>query len=144
MNDGLYEDILNKLIQLKISELDEEKYFIKKNGIHQAESAIILSRYIREKVEEALSTYSGPESIHRHIEISNKIIELLKNEISLEDFDDYQILEDGKIISALYSKVNSKIINFEDHIKKITPSTRLSQSELFTGNNSGISMESEL
>ena len=30
------------------------------------------------------------------------------------------------------------------HLKEITPYTRLSQSELFTGNNAGISLESEI
>ena len=50
----------------------------------------------------------------------------------------------GKILNVIFSKLNSNVVNYEDHLKKITPFTRLTQSELFTGSNVGISLESEL
>ena len=44
----------------------------------------------------------------------------------------------------VFSKSNFPYANLKDRLKEITPYTRFSQSELFTGNNTGISLESEI
>ncbi len=54
------------------------------------------------------------------------------------------IAVNGTILNAIFSKLDSSVVNYEEHLKKITPFTRLTQSELFTGSNIGISLESEL
>ena len=61
-----------------------------------------------------------------------------------EEFDDDLISTEAKILSAIFSKLDSSFSDFEKHLREITPYTRLSQSELFTGNNAGISLESEI
>ncbi len=92
----------------------------------------------------ALNLISGDNSIEKQIELSNKIISLLKTELKVEDFDEDLISTEAKILSAIFSKIDARFSDFEKHLKEITPYTRLSQSELFTGNNAGISLESEI
>ena len=41
-------------------------------------------------------------------------------------------------------EVRDGFSDFDQHLKEITPYTTLSQSELFTGSNAGVSMESEI
>jgi superfamily II DNA or RNA helicase len=50
----------------------------------------------------------------------------------------------GEILNAVFSKVDAHFSDFNLHLKEITPYTRLSHSELFTGGNGGLSLESEL
>ncbi len=60
------------------------------------------------------------------------------------DFEEDLISTEAKILSAIFSKIDARFSDFEKYLKEITPYTRLTQSELFTGNNAGVSLESEI
>ncbi len=143
--EGLYEQLINKLILSKLNDLDKDKYYIKEIEIDKREASRILSRYLVELIKYALDQIPGDERIiERQIELSNKIISLLRDELKDNDFDEDLIATEGKILAAIFSKIDPNFSDLERHLKEITPYTRLSQSELFTGNNSGISLESEI
>lgn len=144
VQQGLYEQLINKLISAKLDSLDRNEYFIKENSIDKNEASRILSQYLIEVIQVALNLISGIDSIEKQIELSNKIIKLLSDELCDEEFDDDLISTEAKILSAIFSKLDSSFSDFEKHLREITPYTRLSQSELFTGNNAGISLESEI
>ncbi|MBU2525639.1 MAG: DUF3427 domain-containing protein [Bacteroidetes bacterium] len=144
MQLGLYEQLINKLVATKINELDKNTFFIKESVIDKAEAAKILGQYLSNVIRHALSLISGDDSIDKQIELANKIIHLLKDELSQKDFEDDLIVVEAKILSAIFSKIDADFSDFEKHLQKITPYSRLSHSELFTGSNSGISLESEI
>ena len=141
---GLYEQLINKLVSSKLKGLDRNTFYIKESEIDKGEAARVLSQYLVEVIRFALNLISGDDSIEKQIELSNKIIFLLRTELKDEEFDDDLIATEAKILSAIFSKLDASFSDFEKHLKEITPYTRLSQSELFTGNNAGISLESEI
>lgn len=141
---GIYEQLINNLISSKLSQLNTNEFFIKESKIEKEEAAQFLSQYLLKVISFALSLISGENSIERQIEISNKIILLLKNELQENEFDDDLIETNGRILNAIFSKIDADISNFNNYVKEITPYTRLTQSELFTGSNVGISLESEI
>lgn len=141
---GLYEQIINQLIKSKLNDLDKAKFYIKEVEIDKAEASRILSQYLNERFRLALNLISGEDSIERQIEISNKIIKLLRTELNDEDFEDDLISTEAKILSAIFSKIDANFSDIDKYLKEVTPYTRLTQSELFTGNNAGISLESEI
>ncbi len=141
---GLYEQLINKLISSKLNDLDRNTFYIKENAIDKNEASKVLSQYLTEVIRNALNLITGDDSIERQIELSNKIIFLLKSELNKEEFDEDLIVTEAKILSAIFSKIDARFSDFERYIKEITPYTRLSQSELFTGSNAGISLESEI
>ncbi|MES2285478.1 MAG: DUF3427 domain-containing protein [Bacteroidota bacterium] len=142
--NGIYEQLITKLVASKLNNLDRNKFYIKESEIDKSEAAKVLSQYLVEVIRFALSLISGDDSIEKQIKLSNKIIFLLKTELKDEEFDDDLIATEAKILSAIFSKIDARFSDFEKHLKEITPYTRLSQSELFTGNNAGISLESEI
>ncbi len=144
MVQGLYEQLITKLIYSKLKALDKNVFYFKETAIDKNEAARILSQYLNDVIRFALSLINGENSIDRQIEISNKIIRLLQKEVNSNTFNDDLIQTEAKILNAVFSKVDSGIIDFEKHLREITPYTRLAQSELFTGNNAGISLESEI
>ncbi len=144
MQQGLYEQLINKLISSKLDELNKDTFYVKESIIDKNDASRVLSQYLIEKIRLALNLVSGDGSIEKQIEISNKIIFLLRNELSDEDFEDDLISTEAKILSAVFSKINFPFPDFNKYIKEITPYTSLSQSELFTGNNAGVSLESEI
>ncbi|WP_297086093.1 DEAD/DEAH box helicase [uncultured Draconibacterium sp.] len=141
---GLYEQLINKLIDSKLNELDKNEFHIKETKVDKSEASKVLSHYLIERIQFALSLISGDDSIEKQIEISNKIIRLLRTELNNEEFDNDLILTEAKILTAIFSKIDPRFSNFDKYLKEITPYTRLSQSELFTGNNAGVSLESEI
>ncbi|MCB2222515.1 MAG: DUF3427 domain-containing protein [Bacteroidetes bacterium] len=141
---GLYEQLINKLIRNKLDELDRSEFYIKECTVDKKEAAKVLSQYLRDKIQLALSLISDEDCLERQIELSNKIILLLRDELNEEDFNQDLLFTKAKILKAIFSKIDSSITDFEKYLGEITPYTRLTQSELFTGSNSGISLESEL
>ena len=87
---------------------------------------------------------NSEDSIQKQIELINKIILILENEIQKQDFTQNLVDLNGNLLKAVLPKIDSNIVNFDNYIKEITPYTGLTQSELFTGSNAGVSLESEI
>jgi superfamily II DNA or RNA helicase len=141
---GLYEQLINKLIANKLDLLSTDTYFIKSTQLDKEEASRYLSLYLSETIKFALNEIKDEHKTLKQIELSNKIIQLLINELPGINLSDNLIDNEGKILDAVFSKLDAPFADFNNRIKEITPYTRLSQSELFTGNNVGISLESEI
>ncbi len=141
---GIYEQLVNQLISSKISQLSRDEFFIKESKIEKEEAAYFLSQYLLKIISFALNMITGENSIERQIKLSNEIIFLLQKELSEDEFEDDLIETNGRILNAIFSKIDADIVNYDNYLKEITPYTRLTQSELFTGSNVGISLESEI
>ncbi|TAJ09205.1 DUF3427 domain-containing protein [Marinilabiliaceae bacterium JC017] len=144
MKEGLYEALINKLLKNRLNEIEKEQYYINEVKVDKAEASKVLSNYIVNVIHQALSQVIGNDVIERQIEICNKIIHLLREQLDDEDFDDNLIDAEGRILSAVFNELDAGILDFDKYLKRITPQSGLSQSELFTGSNVGISMESEI
>ena len=144
MNQGLYEELVTKLINYKINELDKDTFQVKKTSIDKAEAAQLLSQHIGKTIKHAFTLIKGDDVVETQIEIANKIILFLKEELKKEEFEDDLIETEGKILKAVFTKVDAHFTDLDLHLKEITPYTRLIHSELFTGGNSGTTLESEL
>jgi len=147
MNQGLYEELVTKLINYKINEVDRDTFQIKKTPIDKAEAAQLLSQHIGKVIRYALDNLPKEKEINlidNQIRVSNKIIQFLKEELKKEEFEDDLIETEGKILKAVFTKVDAHFTDLDLHLKEITPYTRLIHSELFTGGNTGTTLESEL
>jgi superfamily II DNA or RNA helicase len=141
---GLYEQLINKLIYNKLESSDESIFYIKRTTLDKEEAARYLSLYLGETIKFALNEIKDDGKTIKQVELSNKIIQLLISELPHVNLSENLIENEGKLLEAIFSKLDSPFSDFERRIKEITPYTRLSQSELFTGNNVGISLESEI
>ncbi|ADG94391.1 type III restriction protein res subunit [Arcobacter nitrofigilis DSM 7299] len=144
MMTGVYEQLINNLISKKLNSIKEEEFYIKTSKIEKNEASLILTQYLSKIIHFSLNSISGEDSIENQIQLINKIIYLLKNEIEKQDFTENILDINTSLLTAILPKIDSNIVDFEKHLKEITPYTGLTQSELFTGSNTGISLESEL
>jgi superfamily II DNA or RNA helicase len=141
---GLYEQLITKLVRTRLNNLDEKLYLVKDTLIDREEAARFLSTYLCEVIFEALRKVPKTEGVEKQIEIANQIVFLLRDTMDDNDFEESVIDVEGKILSAIFKKLDFPISNFDEHLRRLTPYTRFSQSELFTGSNVGISLESEI
>lgn len=145
MNQGIYEELVTRMVMEKINQLDRSSYIVNKTRIDKEEASLIISRHLSKTIKSALDLIKGDQQIEMQIEISNKLIQFLKNELKENDFDKDLIESEAEILKAVFSRINEHFTDLDLHLKEITPYTRLSHSELFTGgSNSGLSLESEL
>ncbi|MEP6261459.1 MAG: DUF3427 domain-containing protein [Gillisia sp.] len=141
---GLYEQLINKLVANKLESIDSDKFHISETTLDKEEASQYLSLYLANTIKFALNEIKEKDRPFKQIELSNKIIQLLVSELQNVELTENLLESEGKILQAVFSKLNFPFSNLESRLKEITPYTRLSQSELFTGNNVGISLESEL
>ena len=144
MNQGIYEELITQLISSKLNDLEKEEYYIKEIKIDKEEASTILSQHLSKIIKHAFSIIKGENILEHQIEIANKIIKFLKEELNKEEFDDDLINVEGKILKAVFTRIDAHFTDIDLHLKEITPYTRLTHSELFTGGNLGLSLESEL
>ena len=144
LETGLYEQLINKLLTNKLQSVDSEKFHISETILDKEEASQYLSLYLTETIKFALNEIKEKDRPQKQIELSNKIIRLLISELKNVELSDNLLESEGKILQAVFSKLDFPFSNLEARLKEITPYTRLNQSELFTGNNLGISLESEL
>jgi len=143
MNQGIYEELITQLVSEKLKSLDNEKFFLKKSAIDKEEASNILSKHLAKTLKQAFDII-GKNKVDEQIKIANKIIRLLKEELNKQEFNDDLVNIEGEILKAIFSKTDAHFSNLDLHLKEITPYTTLTQSELFTGGNGGLSLESEL
>ncbi|WP_457745153.1 phospholipase D-like domain-containing protein [Sulfurimonas sp.] len=141
---GIYEQLINKLVSKKLDSLDTNKFYQQKSQIEKSEASIILGQYLSKIITFALEQISGENSIEKQIELTNEIILLLKNKLDNQDFLNNILENNTSVLKAIFPKTNSNINDIENYIKEISPYTGLIQSELFTGSNAGVSLESEI
>jgi superfamily II DNA or RNA helicase len=144
MNQGIYEELITQLVSEKLKELDKDKFFLKKSLIDKEEASRVLSKHLSKTLKYAFEIIKGENKIEQQIRIANKIIRLLKEELNKQEFKEDLISIEGEILKAVFSKTDAHFSNLDLHLKEITPYTTLTQSELFTGGNGGLSLESEL
>jgi superfamily II DNA or RNA helicase len=145
MNQGIYEELVTQLVSNKINNLNKDSYYVQKSKIDKEEASIIISRHLSKTIKGALEVLKGEHQIEHQIEIANKIIQFLKFELKDNDFDKDLIESGGEILKAVFTKTDAHFSDLDLHLKEITPYTRLTHSELFTGgSNTGLSLESEL
>lgn len=144
MKEGIYEELVTQLVSQKLKSIDKEAFYINKSVLDKEEASSILSKHLAQTIKKALNFIKTDNQIEAQIEIANKIILCLKDELKKEDFENDLIDIEGEILKAVFSRIDAHFSNFDLHLKEITPYTRLTHSELFTGGNVGLSLESEL
>jgi superfamily II DNA or RNA helicase len=142
--EGLYEQLISKVVSSRLKQFQKDKFYVKETPLDKEEAASVLTQYLARVVKVALSSLAGDEGIARQINLSNSLIRLIQSELGDKEFDEDLIESEGKILSGIFSKINAEFTDFEQYLRSVTPYTRLSQSELFTGGNAGISLESEI
>lgn len=143
---GIYEKIITELIQCKLeSHQNSNRFYIYRQPLEPADAALYLSRFLQHILKTVLETFPKEKNkVSRQIEISNALIRWLQGYLEEEELAENLIDSRGQLLRALYSTQNPVAAELKTYVSKITPLTGLSQSELFTGANAGLSLESEL
>ena len=142
LNNGFYESVINKLIDEEIHKLNQKKeYHIDTKQIDDAEGSSILSKYMSIVINKSLNRIPGKDKLNNQIEICNKIINLLIEQLELHDFNEFIISENAELLLAVLNSIDNSLIEKNN---KIRPVTSIAMNSLFTGAKNEPSLGSEL
>ncbi len=144
MQEGIYEQLITRLVRSNINSLDQEHFYLNEANIDKEEASLILSKHLSYSIKRALELIKGDTKLKTQIKIANTIIKILRDELEDVDFNNDLIETEGNILKAVFSKIDNHYADLDLKLVEITPYTRLTHSELFTGSNKGLSLESEL
>lgn len=144
LNDGFYESVINKLLYEELHKINSnnDKYIDKKE-IDKEEISSVISKYMAIVLNKSLNRISGEDKHNRQIEVCNKIIKTIIEELKLEDFNDFLIDKNAELLLAIINNEDIKLINNYNE-KKIRPITSIASNSLFTGAQNEPSLGSEL
>ena len=149
MNDsiitpGIYEQIINRLFQLKLKEVDANRFYIGKKPIAKDDAVHILGKYLQRLIE--IDVVGTPEDMEtdRYTDFINSVIKILGKEFNVDDTELDLIDAQKSILTAVIDRTNCEYPDIEEHLRAITPITTLSRSALFFGGRGPADMESEL
>lgn len=144
ISTGIYEQIINRLFQLKLEQVDAERFYIGKKPITKEEAIRILSKYLQHLIELAFVGTPEDQDADKYTDFVNSVIKTLGKEFNVEDTELDLIDAQKSILTAVVDRTNCEYPDIEEHLRAITPITSLSRSALFFGGRGPADMESEL
>jgi superfamily II DNA or RNA helicase len=139
LKSGLYEQLISEQLREELNTLVNKETEIER--IDEAESTLILSKYLGEIVQKALSSVREDKGdVHSQVQLINRIISLVDQETEGSNFSVFKVDESGEQLLSILDTVH------EDGAitKMVRPDTSISLSSLFTGSTREPSMYSEL
>lgn len=144
LETGLYEHLITELLQQRLGALPADHFYIQQQPVEPAEAARYLTQHLSQLIRFALNEVPTSQRPLAQIELANKIIRLIAAEIGSAELHQDLLATEGHLLEAIISRIDQPHADLRARVREIMPHTRLTQSELFTGNRTGISLESEI
>lgn len=144
LHTGVYEQIINRLFQLKLNEVNTDQFFIGRKPIAKEDAVHILSKYLQHLIEVAFVGTPEDQDSEKYTDFINTVIKALGKEFNVEESELDLIDAQKSILTAVIDRTNCEYPDIEEHLRAITPITTLSRSALFFGGRGPADMESEL
>lgn len=130
LQDGLYEQIINKGLDSALSETDK---LSQTAPIDSAEAPKVLAKYVAEVVEQGLANVKdNGGDLRSQIELVNRIVSTVMKETKETGFDTLSVAERAEQLLALLDRKNNTVA-LTGKAEIVRPETSIAQSSLFTG-----------
>lgn len=141
--EGIFETLINRAIKDQLKKWSSNNFFIGRSNLEKEEAAFFLSSYIYKILKFSLREIKGEDSVKRQIEFSNSILHYISEKLKL-DLEEDLIETEGKILNYILGRIGRTDQQLENHIVDSFPQTGLTDSTLFTGSNSDLSIDTEI
>jgi superfamily II DNA or RNA helicase/HKD family nuclease len=147
---GLYEQVINRIINENLAQIEKELVQLKVEKLDFAESSQVLAEYFAHILCEVLDYIGGDEAVKNRVDLCNSIIEHIVACIEKGAFGlaveshlarrikHFLVEQDAKLLLALVDERKAK------EMRDLRPETSLAENSLFTGAAHEPSMLTEL
>lgn len=145
MEEGYYEQIITQSLNEKLELLQSEVLYRASFG--KLDGAVFLSRFFQQIMQRALAQLSEKREENAKpemIQLINDLVRLVAERTGDRDILNDLVNSEGKLLKAYFRRAYFGYAGIDELIASVFPYTGLSESELFTGSKTGVSLESEL
>ena len=134
LTHGIYESVINRALEERLSHL-EKNYAITKNPLDSEESSFSLALHLAKLIANSLAGIRGDDRKQKQVQFCNQLLDVIGQNDTSFPVESEKIAED-----LMY------LMQIQDTRKKplSRPDTPLTNSALFTGTASDLTLESEL
>ncbi|GAK56013.1 superfamily II DNA/RNA helicase [Candidatus Vecturithrix granuli] len=129
IRSGIYEQLINTLLHYQLEEFSHE-LLVEKEKADQAELPYILSRYLCKAINTGLKGIKGTDKENKQIQLCNKIIHVLADEIAIDELKKLTIPQIPEILLSIINTIEMPSLEPQKLVRPVTP---LAESSLFTG-----------
>ena len=140
---GIYEQLISQALAQKIQSY-EGRFYLSSVPIPSDQAIDLLTQYAAKVLHYCLGQYKGEKALAKQIELVNGLIQYLDNEFEKEELSADLLQQEGLLLKAILSRLGKSDPQLKEFIKTNYSLTGYSFSNLFTGANSDISLDSEL
>ncbi len=140
---GIYEQLISQALSNKLKTY-EGQFYLSSVPIPNDQAIDLLTQYVAKVIHYCLGQHKGDRALQQQIELINGLIQYLDNDYKKVDLSADLIQQEGLLLKAILSKVGKSDSQLNDFIKTNYSLTGYSFSNLFTGSNSDLSLDSEI
>lgn len=135
LKEGIYENLITEELSEEIHEAENNDLVCQKIDIDDAESPKLMSDYLASLIKRRMDDESL--SVEARAQMVNEIVKSLR-------FEDKDVLRDNtKMLSQVMTRATMAVQNITNN-EQLRPKSGFRVSNLFTGGNSALSLESEI
>ena len=121
MQTGIYEQLITTVIAKQLRDLPDGAFHVHKTPLDKQEAARYLSQYLAGTIHYALSEVHNDHRPQGQIELVNKIIMLLMEELEGADLSGNLVETEGQLLEAVFSRLDAPWADLGARIREITP-----------------------
>lgn len=146
MEPGHYENLITQALRAQLRAVNPDTFAVAEQALNADRAALFLTRYLSGLVGQLLGQLAKNDEVTPQIELINRLIGYLQAQAA-ELAPDLRVEPEGSLLRAVLPRVQVPIAlqnRLAEHLDGIEPALRFSQSALFSGGNSEISLDAEL
>jgi len=142
LSTGIYENLIYEALQRKLAAINKSQYAINTLSIDSAEAPRLLTNYISRILSRLLTDDKLFDGLEERINFINKILHYIEHEWQCDTNNDMLVVQ-NELLSGIIAKAGKN----EAQIKAcnlLRPKSGFTASNLFTGSNHDLSLQSEI
>lgn len=142
LSTGIYENLIYEALQRKLAAINKSQYAINTLSIDSAEAPRLLTNYISRILSRLLTDDKLFDGLEERINFINKILHYIEHEWQCDTNNDLLLVQ-NELLSGIIAKAGKN----EAQIKAcnlLRPKSGFTVSNLFTGSNHDLSLQSEI
>ena len=146
MQPGHYENLITDALRAQLRTVDADTFAVAEQPLKADRAALFLTRYLSGLVGQILGQLAKNNELSPQIELANRLIDYLQEQTA-DLAPDLRIEPEAALLRAVLPRVQVPLPlqnRLAEHLDGIEPALRFSQSALFSGGNSEISLDTEL
>jgi superfamily II DNA or RNA helicase/HKD family nuclease len=146
LESGHYETLITQQLRSQLATLETAVYAVAERKLKADDAAMFITRYLAQLLSRVLGQLAKNEDVTQQLTLANEVIAYLQERSNVLATGS-SLAPEGQLLRAVLPRLQLPLTaqtDLDKHLDGMEPALRFSQSDLFSGGNSELSLEAEL